>query len=319
MSSLGAQAAQLFSAPAAGSPARPSVDVASLRPGDVLIFGVYAGECEERLCSNVVSCLNVFGQALYSGRFAGVPAAWACHVAIYAGVDTLVHATGPDTTFLLAAEGARAYIADNARLCTVFRARDAALGERAAAIALGLARAPGPARRYTAAGILTQLTLQAALPGRRDVALVAGIRRSIRENVSCLWTSGGLVSCSSFVSAILRVAAEDTGSTRAVAGTPCDLSPYYFFVELMASPSWRTVQTAAPAALRSIVLPDTARAPVARTTPSSERSVLIVALSILVALTVGVAFALGLGRALHTELMARDAACGPARALLRAE
>ena len=86
MDSRVAQAAQLFSAPpAAGSPARPAVDVASLQPGDVLIFGVYAGECEERLCSDVVSCLNVLGQALYSGRFAGVPAAWACHVAIYAG------------------------------------------------------------------------------------------------------------------------------------------------------------------------------------------------------------------------------------------
>jgi hypothetical protein len=318
MNALVAQATQLFSAPAAaGSPARLAVDTASLRPGDVLIFGVYAGECEERLCSDVVSCLNVVGQVLYAGRFAGVPAAWACHVAIYAGDDTLVHATGPDTTFLVAAEGARAYVADNARLCTVFRARDAALGERAAAIALALARVPGPARHYSAAGILTRLTLQAALPGRRDVALVAGIRRSIRENVSCLWTSGGIVSCSSFVSAILRVAAEDIGS--AVAGTPCDLAPYDLFVELTASPSWRTVQTAAPAALRSIVLPDPACVRLARTTSSPERGALNVALSLLVALAVGVAFALGLGRALHTLLMARDVACGPARDLLQAE
>ena len=155
----------------------------------------------------------------------------------------------------------------------MFRARDAVRRASAPRPSRSpLARAPGPARRYTAAGILTRLTLQSALPGRRDAALVAGIRRSLRENVSCLWTSGGLVSCSSFVGAILRVAAEDTGSTGAVAGMPCDLTPYDLFVELMASPSWRTVQTAAPAALRSTALRDLACVRVARTIPSVQRS-----------------------------------------------
>ncbi len=308
MTSLVAQTAQLFSSPAADSPVRPAVDAGALRPGDVLVFGVFAGECEERLCSDVVSCLNVFGQALYPGRFAGVPASWACHVAIYAGGDTLVHATGPSTTFLLAADDIHAYLAENPRLCTVLRARDAALGDRAAKMALALVRAPGPERRYTTAGLLTRITLQCTLQGRRDAALVAGIRRSIRENVSCLWTSGGLVSCSSLVSTILHVAAEDTGSARSVAGIPCDISPYNLLVELLDRPSWRVVQTVAPAALRSTVLPDRARARAARPPLTLQRSALFVALTLLVVSAVGMAFMLGFGRALHTLLMRRDAA-----------
>lgn len=289
-------------------PVHARLSVAALQPGDVLLFGVFERECKERLCSDVVSILNVLGAALFSDRFAGVPAAWACHAAIYAGDNTLVHATGPDTTFVLAAEPLDRYLAEHPRLCTVFRANDAALARRAAALAVELARVAGAARRYSVPRLLVQLALQAVYPGRSDAALAGAVRRAIERDENPFDAKDALLSCSSLVSTLFHVAARGDGR-----GIRCDLSPYDLFVELSEHRAWRVHSVAQPEGLASTPLPDlrARRAPIER--PNALRS-LSFALSLLGGSCVVLLFALGLGRALHRRLLRSRSGAEPAAA-----
>lgn len=279
------------------APVHSRLQVSALQPGDVLLFGVFERECEERLCSDIVSILNALGGALMPERYAAVPAQWACHAAIYAGDNKLVHATGPETTFVLAVDEIEPYLAEHPRLCTVFRSKDRALARRAAALALAVASVERAERRYSVPCLLVLLGLQAVFPGRCDEALAEAVVRSARERTSCFDASGALLSCSSFVSTLFHVAAEGRPLRFA-----CDLSPYDLFVELANDPAWRLVTYVRPDGLSSTPLPamDDPRAAYSR---SNVERVLPFILSLLGGACVVLAFAVGLGRALHQRLM----------------
>lgn len=280
------------------TPVRARLDSASLRPGDVLLFGVFERECDERLCSDVVSLLNVLGAAVLPERYAGVPAAWACHAAICVGERRIVHATGPETTFLLAVDDVDRYLAEHSRLCTVFRADDSALAARAADVALALAKVEGAERRYSAAALLVQLGLQAVFPGRCDAVLDAQLRAAAERNTSCFDNTAGLVSCSSFVSTVLHMSA---ASGDAQLGFPRDLSPFDLYVELLDHRAWSVVSVVRPEALRSTALPDASVERASHAHTAIERAIPFVA-ALIAGACVAMVFALGWGRALHRRV-----------------
>lgn len=286
-----------------GTPVRSSLELSSLRAGDVVIFGVFERECDERLCSDVVSLLNGLGAALMPDRYAGVHTAWACHAAIYAGAGMLVHATGPDTTFVLAVEQLEPYARAHPRLATVFRFDDAQIAEDAAALALSLANASHARRRYSVSALLLQLGLQAVFPGRCDAVIEARVSDATRTGSNPFDGARGLLSCSALVSAVLHLAARRRGVEL---GFSSDVSPFDLLVAMLEAPAWRLVAIARPEALRATPLPRLEGARSIR-----PRSIAALALpfaaSMIAGCVVALLFAAGAGRSLHRFVFDRPA------------